>query len=284
MDFKPVCCDVSAFETMKRAALHLETHAGLIEGAVAIARHELPDASIELVKEQLFEMGRSVRSRVRGEQPQALLAHLHEVFFVEQGFIGNTLNYHDPLNSYIPAVMESTRGLPISLSLIYKIVGERAGLTIRGIGLPGHFCAGVERPEGLCIIDTFYSGRVLNEDEALERMRDTYGPDVTWHNDLLKPVSHRHWLTRMMQNLLHTFSEKDRMHDVAAMLEMELLLWPEQTHLQRDLALVLARVGQAQSASRWLGSYLKSNPDDPQREELDQLLEVLAPQKYRKAG
>jgi regulator of sirC expression with transglutaminase-like and TPR domain len=204
--------------------------------------------------------------------------------FVEQGFIGNTLNYHDPLNSYLPAVLDSTRGLPITLSLIYKIVGERAGLTIRGVGLPGHFCAGVEMPEGLCIIDTFYSGRVLNEEEALERMQDTYGPDVTWHDDLLKPVTHRHWLTRMMQNLLHTFSEKDRLHDVAAMLEMELILWPEQTHLQRDLALVLARIGQADTASTWLGAYLKNNPDDPQRDELDQLLEVLAPRKYRKAG
>ena len=54
-----------------------------------------------------------------------------------------------------------------------------------------------------------------------------------------------------------------------------MLLWPEQQHLQRDLALVLARCGLSQPACIWLDRYLKSNPDDPQKIELKQLLEVL---------
>jgi regulator of sirC expression with transglutaminase-like and TPR domain len=60
------------------------------------------------------------------------------------------------------------------------------------------------------------------------------------------------------------------------MLEMQMLLWPDETQLQRDLALVLARCGLSQPARQWLGSYLKANPDDPQNRDLRQLLEVLA--------
>ena len=78
-----------------------------------------------------------------------------------------------------------------------------------------------------------------------------------------------------MQNLLHTFGERDQMTDVGAMLELELLLWPEQSHLQRDLALVLARVGHTQPATAWLTHYLDHNPYDPQRDDLEQLLTVL---------
>jgi hypothetical protein len=59
------------------------------------------------------------------------------------------------------------------------------------------------------------------------------------------------------------------------MLELEMLLWPDQTHLQRDLALVLARIGLSQPASMWLDQYLKCNPNDPQKGDLRQLLEVL---------
>jgi CHASE2 domain-containing sensor protein len=55
-----------------------------------------------------------------------------------------------------------------------------------------------------------------------------------------------------------------------------MLLWPKQMHLQRDLALVLARIGMAQPASIWLDHYLKSNPDDPQKSDLKQLLDVLS--------
>jgi hypothetical protein len=63
---------------------------------------------------------------------------------------------------------------------------------------------------------------------------------------------------------------------MAAVLEMEMLLWPGQDHLQRDLALVLARIGLARPASVWLNEYLKNNPNDPQKTDLKQLLDVLS--------
>lgn len=270
-------CDSAAFHMMRYAVERLDSPVALIEGAFAIARHELGDSiDIEDVKTQIAGFASTVRSRVRGPQQQALIAHLHEVLFVENGFIGNTLNYHDPANSYLPQVLATRRGLPITLSLIYKAVGEQLGLSIRGLGLPGHFCCGVETDSGLMIIDSFYSGRLLSIEDARERIRDTYGPEAAWNDELLRPVTNRHWLTRIMQNLLHTFSQQERFRDVAAMLELELLLWPDQHHLQRDLALVLARLGASKRASYWLSKYLSSNPHDPQKRDLTELLHALA--------
>ena len=60
------------------------------------------------------------------------------------------------------------------------------------------------------------------------------------------------------------------------MLELEMLLWPEEDRLQRDLALVLARCGLSQPAWIWLDKYLRNNPNDPQTQDLRQLLEVLS--------
>jgi len=39
-------------------------------------------------------------------------------------------------------------GLPISLSLIYKVVAERLGFRAWGVGLPGHFLIGSRREKG----------------------------------------------------------------------------------------------------------------------------------------
>lgn len=272
----PVCCNPKAYRLMKRVASRCESDTALVEGALAIAMHELPETDPAKITSGLQELGQQVVRRVKGRQIQARIAHLHELLFVELGFIGNSLNYHDPVNSYLPAILETRRGLPITLSLLYRTVGSHAGLDIHGIGLPGHFCAGVVTPEGLMLVDPFYSGRVLNRDEAMQRISDTYGPEIEWSEDLLNPVTHRHWLTRMMQNLIHTFTERDRMEDVAAMLELELLLWPDQAQLKRDLGLVLARAGHSAEAGRFLADYLHANPQDPQREELEHLLDVLA--------
>jgi regulator of sirC expression with transglutaminase-like and TPR domain len=206
---------------------------------------------------------------------QALLAHFHSYLFDELGFIGNTENYYTPQNSYLPAVIKSKMGLPITLSLIYKLVGQRLGLRIHGIGLPGHFMCALELSDSAMLIDPFTGGRVCTPDEAQQLVAERFGPEVEWTDELLSPVSNLHWLTRMIQNLLHVFGGAGQYSDVAAMLELEMLLWPEQTHLQRDLALVLARIGMSQPASIWLDKYLKDNPNDPQKSDLRQLLEVL---------
>jgi len=55
-----------------------------------------------------------------------------------------------------------------------------------------------------------------------------------------------------------------------------MLLWPKQTQLQRDLALVLARIDMPAPASMWLDSYLRANPDDPEHDELAALLSKLS--------
>lgn len=274
----PLCCSPDAFAAMSRQADMIESPDALLEAAVAIAMHEMDHINAAYSDRILQEYADTIRKRVRGCQPQATLAHLHHFLFEEQRFAGNIDDYHDPLNSYLPAVLKRKRGLPITLSLIYKLVGERLGLRVHGIGLPGHFVVAVEGnspDESAMLIDPFNGGRVLSVDDARQTVIDTHGEDIEWNDDFLLPVSNLHWLTRILQNLLHGFSKAGQYQNVAAMLELEMLLWPEEIHLQRDLALVLARVGMSQPASEWLNHYLKANPGDPQRGDLEQLLEVL---------
>ena len=271
----PLCCAPAAFNLMRRQLDSMDSADALLHGAVAISLHQLEHADAARVDRVLQSYADIVRNRVRGSQPQALLAHLHQFLFEEQGFCGNTEDYYNTSNSYLPAVLESKQGLPITLSLIYRIIAQRIGLRVHGVGLPGHFMVAVEDGESAMLIDPFSGGKMLTPDEACERVRAAFGPEVEWNDDLLAPVSNLHWLTRMLQNLLHIFGGAGRYSDVAAMLELEMLLWPAQTHLQRDLALVLARIGLSQPASIWLDRYLKSNPDDPQRTDLKQLLDVL---------
>jgi regulator of sirC expression with transglutaminase-like and TPR domain len=271
----PLCCAPEAFNLLARQVGQIESPDALVHGATAIAMHQLDNVDVADVDATLQRYADTVRSRVRGSQPQAMIAHLHDVLFDEEGFTGNEDDYYNTANSYLPEVVRTKRGLPITLSLVYKIVAERLGLRAWGVGLPGHFMCGIEVDEKIMLVDPFAAGRLITVDEAHARMQEMLGPDVEWSDELLQPVSNRHWLTRMLQNLLHTFGNSGHFADVAAVLEMEMLLWPKREQLQRDLALVLARCGLSQPASVWLDRYLKNNPDDPQRNELTQLLDVL---------
>jgi len=272
----PLCCAPAAYNLMAKQAAAIHSPDALLEGAVAVAMHQMDNVDVGHVDRVLQSYADTVRARVRGDQPQAVLAHLHNFLFDEQGFKGNADDYYNPINSYLPAVLKNKTGLPITLSLIYKIVAERLGLKCWGVGLPGHFLVAVDVDAAPMLVDPFSGGRILTPDEAQDHIKETFGEELEWNEDLLEPVTNLHWLTRMLQNLLHIFGATRQYADLAAMLEMEMLLWPKQNHLQRDLALVLARIGLSQPASQWLDHYLRTNPDDPQKGDLEQLLEVLS--------
>ncbi len=208
------------------------------------------------------------------QSPQGVMAHLHAMLFDHAGFSGNGGDYYNAGNSFLPKVLETRRGLPISLCLVYKLVAGRLGLRCWGVGLPGHFVVGVDC-HGPVLVDCFHAGRLLDRADVVERVQACAGPETRFTDDMLRPVTHRHWVTRLIQNLLQSYTAAGRYADVAAMLELELLLWPDQLHLQRDLGLVLARLGQPRPAATWLGRYLANRPDDPQRSDLEELLGVL---------
>jgi regulator of sirC expression with transglutaminase-like and TPR domain len=282
----PVCCSPAAFGLLAKVSGtgSIDSPGALLTGAVAISMHEMEDVDPSGAEAMVQGYADAVRSRVRGRQPQALLAHLHDVLFEEEGFRGNTQDYYASGNSYVPAVLETKRGLPITLSLIYKLVAERLGLKAWGVGLPGHFLVGVEAGDATgedgkpatMLVDPFNGGRILTPDEAHDRIQEMFGPEAEWSEEMLRPASNRHWLTRILQNLLNVFGSANQFADVAAVLEMEMLLWPNHHHLQRDLGLVPARCGMSRPASMWLDRYLRSNPDDPQKSQLKELLQVLS--------
>ncbi len=262
----------------------LTTGDGLVAAACAVAMQLTPEVEVQecltvldtLATDAAAPLGGIEAARKRAaENPHAVVAHLHRALFEVAGFEGNSGDYYQSDNSSLPSTLSRRRGLPITLALVYKLVAERIGLNAWGVGLPGHFVAGVDAG-GPLLIDCFDGGRMLNHADAAERVAACAGPELPFSEELLRPVSHRHWVTRLMQNLLQVLESEGRHADVAAILELELLLWPEEAHLARDLGLVLARIGQGRPARGWLTHYLDRMPDDPQNGDLKELVEALA--------
>jgi hypothetical protein len=79
----------------------------------------------------------------------------------EERLTGNSHHYYHPRNGYLPWVMEFRQGLPITLTLVYMLVGLRLNLHVEGVAAPGHFLA---RLNGI-IFDPYHQGRILSEGE-----------------------------------------------------------------------------------------------------------------------
>ena len=224
MTKQPTVCRPQAYRLFAEQLPIIETTAGLLNAAIAISMHALDDVEPQAIDEELQDLALRVSSRVRSQSSDAMLAHLHDVLFDEVGFQGNSEDYYNPLNSYLSAVLELKRGIPISLSLIYKVVGERVGLDIEGVNSPGHFVCRVMTAAGWMIVDPYVGGGVLTAEEAFARMEHVTGRAVPRTPEYLGPATHAQWLSRMLVNLQHIFATNERRSDLAAMSELQSLL------------------------------------------------------------
>jgi regulator of sirC expression with transglutaminase-like and TPR domain len=227
----PAYCRPAAYDAFAIEMPHVDSTTGLFRAAFAIARHEQPDADVNQAEATLAELADTVGRRVHSSNLDAKLAHLHDVLFDVVGFVGNADDYYNPANSYLPEVLRTHRGLPITLVLIYKCVAERIGLEVRGINSPGHFLAAVRgnsaesaTESAWMYIDPFYGGQVLYHEDVGRRISATTGRELFDQSLWLEPATHRQWLTRMLNNLQATFAHMGRERDLYAMLELNELL------------------------------------------------------------
>ena len=196
----------------------------LVQAAIAVALHELPEIEPSQPLAQLDALVARVKSRLRSNRVEAVLAHLHEVLFEEEGFHGNTDDYFHPHNSYLPRLLQTHQGIPVTLALLYKCIAEPLGLQVEGINAPGHFLARVSLEEGSLLIDPFYGGRILTPEEAVGRVQEITGWVVPVGGQYLPKASHRQWLARLLSNLQNIFVTQGRPFDAAAMGELQTLL------------------------------------------------------------
>lgn len=220
----PTLCRPAAFELFRQHLPLVHTTDGLLYAAIAISMHSLDDVSPEEIDDELHALAHRVSARLRTDNIDAMMAHLHDVLFEEEGFRGNSDDYYNPDNSYLSTVLDSKLGIPISLSLIYKVVAERVGLEVEGVNAPGHFVVRVVTNDGQMIVDPYMNGGVLTEAEAFDRIEAVTGRHVPRSSEYLAPAKHTQWLSRMLLNLQHVFATRGQQNDLAAMSELQQLL------------------------------------------------------------
>ena len=213
-------CRKAAYEIFAHQLSTLEETDSLVRAAVAVSMHELPDVDPAAVEQTLDEIATEIAVRVKTGHPQAMVAQLHHVLFDERGLTGNVADYYNRENSYLSRVLETGRGIPVTLSLIYKSVAQRLGLRLRGINVPAHFLAAVEVDGSWMMVDPFHSGRLLTRDEVFDRLDSISSTPIVRSDSLLATATHLEWISRIVRNVEQIFQRDGRMSDVMAMQEL----------------------------------------------------------------
>ncbi|MCB0211024.1 MAG: tetratricopeptide repeat protein [Anaerolineae bacterium] len=244
--------------------------------ALLIAEHLTHPFNKQLYLNRLDKMAAALRPRVAAADSQEeIIDALNTFLFGQIRLSGNADDYYNPNNSFLNRVLDTRKGIPILLSVIYLEIGHRLHLPLWGVSLPGHFITAYGAENAPIFIDVFNRGRILTEDDCLEIARIPADSRATFRKQYLRPVSKKHILYRMLLNLKHIYLDQHNWANALKTMNLLMILRPKETGNLRDRGLIYHRLGRYHAAITDLQRYLFLNPNIVDAKDIKERLELI---------
>jgi len=209
----------------------------LLEGAIIINEYQYPN----LDENKLIEKIQKIRKDIWLELNDYQTAYekvrvFNKVFYGRYEFAGNSKDYHSPLNSFLSTVLETKKGNPLALSLIYSVLAQSLDMPVYGVNLPNHFILVYLDENGtkasfnesnehgaLFYINAFSRGGIFDDNEINAYLK---GINKTSIREYYEPCSNSAILTRMLTNLINSFQQIGNKEKVDELTELRSLFDP----------------------------------------------------------
>ncbi|TMG75060.1 MAG: tetratricopeptide repeat protein [Betaproteobacteria bacterium] len=242
----------------------------LAQACLMIAQDAYPELPVERYLGDLERMAMRLRARLpQSGGAEERVARLNEFLYAELGFRGNTDDYYDPRNSYLNEVMDRRIGIPISLAILYMVLGRRVGLPLEGVSFPGHFLVRLRLRAGVLVLDPFAAGAPQSEADLRERLARVIPPGVAGDvpvselplDQFLEAASHHQILARVLRNLKAIYRDNHQPERLLAVLNRMVIVAPDATAELRDRGIVYHRLECYRAALKDLSDYIEREPN-----------------------
>jgi regulator of sirC expression with transglutaminase-like and TPR domain len=138
---------------------------------------------------------------------------LNHVIFDLHHFDGNKSDMTAPQNSCINTFLETHKGSPLSLGILFVILARKLGLPVYGVNLPQHFIlayltdTGITNPDEedvLFYINPFNKGAVFTRREIEMFIRQM---KLKPEKSFFAPCSNPDIIRRLITNLIHSYNQ-----------------------------------------------------------------------------
>lgn len=241
-----------------------ERDVDLVVAALEIARDAQPELDFEptlrKLRSAVSEITRPVA--MAGDEVSELNV-LVEFLTDELNLHGTQENFDSADSSYLNCVLDTGRGIPISLSVIYMAVANELGIPLVGVSAPSHFLTQLQTDRGVLYVDAFRQGHIMDENECIQWLHELTELPVDEIRPTLKPTNERRIIVRMLSNLKAVFGSSNQWQSALRVQRRLTLLNPSSYREKRDLALLSLRAGRPGEAINQLeGCLAVCSPDE----------------------
>jgi regulator of sirC expression with transglutaminase-like and TPR domain len=194
-------------ESMKTKLMHWKQSGAmdLLEGMWILATYRFPEYSFSTLRKDMDQLYYDVWPQMRDNlHPIDQIKVLNGVMFDQLKFGANTKNFHAANNSFINVVLESKKGNPISLCVIYLWIAQKLGLPVYGVNLPNLFVLTFKQEQTQFYINVFNKGLIFNKvdiDNYLAQL------NLTPLDIYYQPCSNLEIIRRVLRNLIMAYEK-----------------------------------------------------------------------------
>ncbi len=191
----------------------------LLTGLWLVATYQYPDLELEKIKQELEQIYYDAWLEFKPDlYPYDQIKILNSVLFNKLKFGANTKNFHSPGNSMINIVLETHKGNPITLCIIYLLVAQKLKMPVYGVNLPNLFIVTYKEEKNQFYVNAFNKGLIFTKQDIENYIHELR---LTPQDSFFEPCSNLEIIRRVFRNLIMSF---DKMGEHAKAEEVKELL------------------------------------------------------------
>jgi regulator of sirC expression with transglutaminase-like and TPR domain len=206
----------------------------ILYGAWLVSKYQYPELKYEDLNDKINMLRKDVWLELN-DHLTALekVRIINHILFDVHGFSRNNSNFMSPQNSFICDVLDTKKGNPISLSVIYSLIAQRLGIPIYGVNLPKNFIlayldesadlASADRGSEMTVlfyINPINKGAVLGRKEIEFFVKQQ---KLEPRSSYFLPCNNQDIVLRMLNNLLYSYEstgQTDKADEIQELLSL----------------------------------------------------------------
>lgn len=206
----------------------------LLQGAIIVAKYQYAGLESETIYQEIQTIRKDIWIELSNKHTAYEKVRIfNKIFFGKYHFHGDSKDFHSPLNSYINTVLQSRKGNPLSLSILYSVIAQSLNLPVFGVNLPNHFILAYVDEDGinrfidnnqygvLFYINPFAKGSIFDANEIKEYLTNL---NIEANREYFEPCPNTTIIRRMLTNLIASFQQVGNADKVNELSELRDLL------------------------------------------------------------
>ncbi len=212
----------------------LKSGAGnLLQAYTFISRLQYPGLSEEDIRNKLENIKKDIWLEINDNTtPLEKIRVINHVLFDIHKFRGDKKDFHSIQNSYLNTVLETGKGNPLSLGMIYMIICREMNIPVYGVNMPDHFVLAytnenaddrlefLDEKEVLFYINPFSKGAVFSKKEVKLFLKEI---KIKPQESFYRPCSNPDIIKRLLNNLNFSYEKMgltEKTNDIEILLKI----------------------------------------------------------------